>query len=126
MTEPKPTRPGVLIVDDEPDVRAYLGLALSREGFRVWAADGARQALELLRANPADIGVALVDVRMPGLDGPATLHELRRIKPDLRCLLMLGGLPPEDAPEAVCDGVLLKPFALSDVAAHLQGLWPAP
>src|SRR5205823_6259825 len=67
MSEPRPT--GVLLVEDQRNVREALALLLEREGFAVWPATGGAEALELLRAHAGEVGVALVDVQMPGLDG---------------------------------------------------------
>ena len=59
---------GVLVVDDEPAVRSLLEVGLRREGLQVWSAAGGRQAVELYREHPGAIGVALLDVLMPGME----------------------------------------------------------
>lgn len=62
---------GVLIVDDEYDIRMLLGTLLEEEGYRVYQAADGNAALEQLRSHPEGL-VVLLDVVMP-LDGIATL-----------------------------------------------------
>jgi DNA-binding NarL/FixJ family response regulator len=77
-------------VDDEEAVSALLEVVLHQAGFRVWRATAAATAVELFAARRDDIALALLDVRMPGTDGPATLRALRAIDPALTCCFMTG------------------------------------
>src|SRR5262245_41951995 len=79
---------GVLVVDDDPGVRACLRACLEHAGFVVWQAGRGEEAIDLCRAHGTAIDVVLLDVHMPGLDGPATLRRLRAIKPALRSFFM--------------------------------------
>ena len=66
----------VLMIDDEPDIRRIGEMSLSAVGkFKVFMASGGDQGLEIARREKPD--VILLDVMMPGLDGPATLQKLR-------------------------------------------------
>src|SRR5271166_4072650 len=66
----------ILVVDDDPDIRKIAALALERlGGFRVILASNGAEALEMARDNQPD--VVLLDVSMPGADGPETLLALR-------------------------------------------------
>ena len=119
------TRPGVLVVDDDPQVRDLLGLALPRLGFTAWLAAGGEEALALFRRHREVISVALLDVRMSGLDGPATLRALRGVDPALRCCFMTGEAGGRAEAELLALGaeaVLYKPFSL----AELRRLLTAP
>jgi CheY-like chemotaxis protein len=73
----------VLVVEDDNDIRSLLSLALPLYGFTVLAACAGAEALERCRRHPESIGLAVLDVRMPGLSGPETLVALREIHP--RC-----------------------------------------
>ncbi|MEU5976090.1 response regulator transcription factor [Streptomyces sp. NPDC047315] len=88
-TPPDPTPPvRVLLADDEALVRAGVRAILASEpGIEVVAeaADG-RQAVELALAHRPD--VALLDVRMPGLDGLRAAAELRRLAPDVAPVML--------------------------------------
>lgn len=114
--------PGVLVVDDDALVLNLLHLLLRREGFPVWLARGGAAAIEVFRREQANIEVALLDVRMPGLDGPQTLAELRRIRPDLVCCFMSGSPEPHTAADLRALGiahVFPKPFPIDEVVAVL-------
>jgi CheY-like chemotaxis protein len=126
MTPSPPTgaAPGLLLVDDDADVRALLDAVLSRSGFRVWLAAGGAEAVEVLR-QAGQVALALLDVRMPGLDGPATLRELRRLDPGLRCCFLTGDPGDYDVEGLLALGaerVFLKPFRLPELAAALRAL----
>src|SRR6516164_9812889 len=74
-------RPCVLVVDDEPLVRAILQLGLERDNFDVWLASNGRDAIEVYEKRCDKIAVVLLDVGMPGLDGLQTLDALRKLNP---------------------------------------------
>jgi CheY-like chemotaxis protein len=65
----------VLIVDDEPDGRALLIRLLQEAGAEVVAAEGAHQALDILRRAP--VQAILSDIGMPGMDGYEFLQRVR-------------------------------------------------
>jgi CheY-like chemotaxis protein len=79
----------VLIVDDDEDVRAFLVMILEESGLRVLSAPDGQTAADLLRTEPG-VGLALLDVKMPGMDGPETLALLRQIEPGLKCCFVTG------------------------------------
>ena len=68
----------ILVVDDEESMRHYLTKTLGREGYEVIAASDGPEALCLAQERPPDL--ALVDVRMPGMDGVAVMRSLRATK----------------------------------------------
>lgn len=68
----------VLLVDDEPDIRRIGELTLRAVGkLKVLLAASGQEAIEVVRRERPD--VVLLDVMMPGLDGPATLAQLRAL-----------------------------------------------
>ena len=116
-------KPGVLVVDDEQHIRQLLTLVLAREGFAVWSAAGGRAAAEFYRQHQDRIGVVLLDVRMPGLDGRGALAALQRINPDVRVLFVSGDTGQYE-PEALLGmgaaGVLQKPFDLAELSRAVR------
>lgn len=94
---PPPPRLGALVVADE-SVYRLLEAALRPLAFAVFAARTSRQAVELYAVHHAAIAVVLLDLRLPDLDGPATLASLREVDPGVRCCFLSedsGGAPPE-------------------------------
>ncbi len=81
---------GVLLVDDTPFICSLLKGLLVSHSFQVWTAESGTEALEIFRAHSSKISVALLDVQMPGLDGPETAEELLKINPDLPYCFMSG------------------------------------
>ena len=116
-------KPGVLVVDDEYLVRIMVQLGLERNGFGVWLASGGREAIELYRKHRDSIAVVLLDVRMPGLDGPQTLDALRELNPGVRACFMSGDTgahEPEGLRQRGAACVIAKPFQLEDLANVLR------
>ncbi len=122
-------KPGVLVVDDDPAVRQLLALVLARDGLAVWSAPSGRAAIEFYRLHPERIGAVLLDVRMPGLDGPHTLAALREINPQVRALFVSGDTGDHD-PEVLlalgAAGVLQKPFDLGELSDAVSRLLAQP
>jgi len=82
------SRPRILIVDDEADIRSSLKMILEYEEMEpVEAADG-NQALALAAESAPD--AVLLDIKMQGMDGLEVLAELRRLKPELPVVMISG------------------------------------
>jgi two-component system, OmpR family, response regulator len=117
--------PGVLVVDDEHMVRILVQLCLERNGFEVWLASNGDEAIELYQDNKDCIDVVLLDVCMPGLDGPHTLAALRKLNPKVRACFMSGNLGAFRSEELIQLGaacVIAKPFHLNELASQLWQL----
>jgi two-component system C4-dicarboxylate transport response regulator DctD len=127
VSEPTVRPPGVLLVDDQAVVRDTLARWLQHNGFIVWPAAGGGEAVALLACHASAIDLALIDQRMPGLDGLATLKALRAACPALVCCLMGGHIDETTDQQALRAGaacVLDKPLLLRDLAGTLRGLLP--
>jgi CheY-like chemotaxis protein len=121
---------GVLVVDDEAPVLSVLAARLRIEGYKVWLASHGHQAIELYQRHLEEIAVVLLDVLMPGLDGPHTLIALQKLRPTVRCCFMTGNPRPyleEDLLQMGAARVFRKPFAfieVLDALNHLVGRSP--
>jgi DNA-binding response OmpR family regulator len=116
---------GVLLVDDDEDVRDVLTISLQHAGFSVWAAADGREALDLFCRHREGIDLVLLDVRMPRLDGPQTWAALREMNARLRCCFMsghVGGYTVEQLRDMGAEDVFLKPFHPADLARALSAL----
>ena len=118
-------RPGVLVVDDEPPLRAMLQLSLERDGFDVYLASDGRDAIELYEKHRDNIAVVLLDVRMPGLDGLQTLDALLKLNPKVQVCLMTGGTGADELETLRQRGAayaIAKPFRLDQLANVMRQL----
>lgn len=120
-----PTRPTVLVVDDDAGVRRVASKALRRAGYDVVEARGGAEAIELTQDRDDRIDLLLTDVVMPGMNGRELSERLRSEWPDLPVLFM--SAYAED--EVFLHGVrvaqmnfLPKPFSLEELIETVDGL----
>lgn len=115
------SRPRVLLIDDDPDIREALTEELELEGFEVVPAGSGADALTL--AGEAPVDVVLTDLRMPGMDGFTAIAELRRLQPGLRAIVATGltGDEVRDRAAALggCD-FIEKPYDLDRLIGLLR------
>ena len=113
----------VLVVEDDPDVRAALTRALSFEGYDVAIAEDGGRALEAVLHDPPS--VIVLDGMMPFVDGLETCRRLRA-RGDETPILMLTALRAVsdrvDGLDAGADDYLAKPFALEELLARIRAL----
>jgi len=113
------TKGRILIVDDELVVRDSLGKWFLSEGYEVEMAAGAREALESVQNKEYDL--ALIDIKMPGMDGMELQGRLREADPDLLVIIMTGYASVDTAVQALKRGAydyIAKPFD-PDELVHL-------
>jgi DNA-binding NtrC family response regulator len=106
----------ILVIDDEEIMREILETLLTREGYEVRLASSGAEGLEIARALQVD--AAIVDIMMPGIDGIATLDELKRIDEDLAVIMITAYASVESAISAMKAGAfdyITKPFKNDEV-----------
>lgn len=114
----------ILIVEDDADLRSALADAMSDTGAEIVTAEDGVDALHQLRDGPAP-AVVLLDLRMPRLDGPAFLRELRadaRFE-HLPVITMTGGASRDEDGEVVAR--LRKPLDLDGLLEIVESLLDA-
>ena len=102
----------ILVVDDEVDTCRNLSDILTDLGYRVDIAFDGFSALELVRKNPYDI--ALLDLKMPGMDGLTLYREMRKLRSSTVAIVVTAYASKATAEEALAAGawqVLAKPVA---------------
>jgi CheY-like chemotaxis protein len=72
-------------VDDDESMRSLLERGLGQGGFEVFLAKDGPEAVEFYGQQGSGIDLVLLDICMPGLDGPQTLRALRQQHPSVRC-----------------------------------------
>jgi len=92
----------ILVVDDEKNIRRTLRMILEGEGYAVSEAESAEQALEVLQAEPVDLGI--FDIRLPGMDGLSLLSKARELWRDLPVIMISGHADTSDVVDAVKRG----------------------
>jgi DNA-binding NtrC family response regulator len=97
------SRVRILVVDDEPSICESLLDYLEDFGFEVLAACGADEALEILAKEPRD--VAIIDIRLPGMNGDHLVMKAHHLQPDLRFLIHTGSSNYHPTEELVQIGV---------------------
>jgi two-component system response regulator PilR (NtrC family) len=105
-----------LIVDDEQGIRQLLTLVFERAGHNVRTAENGRRAVELLRAEAADLIIS--DVKMPDMDGIELLRAARELLPDVAVVMMTAFATVETAREAFklgADDFVQKPFDVDEL-----------
>ncbi len=78
----------VLLVDDEEVFRANAKTLFKKRGFQVETAASGPEAIEAVKRNHYD--VVILDIKMPGMDGNEVLYALKRIKPELKVIILTG------------------------------------
>ncbi len=128
MTEKSLTR--ILLVEDEPDIQVIARLALERiGGFRVHVCSNGHEALEQAQDYMPDL--ILLDVMMPGMDGPTTLGELRQMPAiaAVPVIFMTAKVQPHEVQEYKALGaldVISKPFDPLTLSSTIKNIWGHP
>ncbi len=120
MTE---TRRGILLIDDEVIVLKSAKRLLEKKGYTVLTAEDAFAAIEILRDHACEIGVILLDLSMPGMEGEEALENILSIDPKAKVILFSGysrtmELDPLFQMGAV--GHIQKPFDIKDLTALID------
>jgi len=110
----------VLMVDDEAQFRATTERILTRRGFQTIMAASGEEAIKKLDKNP---DVVVLDIKMPGMDGHETLHEIKKRRPELPVIILTGHGALPSAIEARDKGAfdyLTKPCDIDTLAAKIN------
>ncbi len=111
----------LLVVDDEPNYRIVLSELLSDEGYTVFTADNAEQAIKIVKDS--DLDLVLTDMRMPGKDGIELLHEIKAFNPSLPVIMVTAFGEVDKAVSAMQAGAfnyLTKPFKNEELLISIK------
>jgi DNA-binding response OmpR family regulator len=122
-----PASRGVLIVEDEPELRSLFALLLEMENLIVFQANDGQSGLEALQRHRDSIDLVITDLGLPQLGGIELISRVRSIKPSLK-IIGTSGLSGGDMEEMVraagADAFIPKPFtpheAIKKVKEMLQ------
>jgi DNA-binding NtrC family response regulator len=108
--------PGILIVDDEKNIRLTTSQALASLGYEISTAVNGDDALKQLAEK--EFRLILLDLRMPGVDGMDVLRQVVKLRPDIRVIIVSAHGTIENAVEAMKLGAVdfvQKPFAPKEI-----------
>ncbi|MFQ6002797.1 MAG: sigma-54-dependent transcriptional regulator [Candidatus Zixiibacteriota bacterium] len=111
----------ILVVDDELFVRELLFEFLSKEEYEVVLADCGEKAVEAVKSEPVE--VALIDLKMPGMDGIETLKKIKEVDPSTLSIIMTGYPTIESSIQALRCGAydyVIKPFKLNELKNSVE------
>jgi len=120
------TPQNILCVEDDEDIRTVLELALSVGGFNAAICGSGAEALERVTAFRPDL--LLLDVMMPGMDGPATLRALRKLPQTghTPAVFLTAKVQPAEVREYLAAGacaVIPKPFDPVKLPERIKEIW---
>jgi PAS domain S-box-containing protein len=113
----------ILVVDDEPGLRALAKSGLRQRGFDVVTVESGEQALDILRKGEPHVDLVVLDLTMPGLSGEKVLRAIRGFQPNLPVLIASGYATVQSQSSWVAAGAmgfLAKPYRIQDLASKLR------
>ncbi len=128
-TAPWSATGSVLVIDDEESIRGLTRHMLVKMGFDVTTAADGREGVEVFRQMAESNPLVLLDLTMPRLDGAGAFSQIRRIRPDVRVILMSGYNEHSIAEQFAGKGPLgfiQKPFRLNELRDLIRLTLEAP
>lgn len=114
----------VMILEDEVSIRSFVVINLKRAGYEVVEAGTGEEALELLKANP-DVGVAILDIMLPGIDGFEVCRSIRATDKKIGIIMLTARSQEMDKITGLMTGAddyMTKPFSVSELLARVEAL----
>jgi len=121
--EAKKSTESVLIVDDQDMILAVARDMLKALGYKVFTAQGGKEALAIYNENKKSIDVVILDMIMPSMSGGETFDKLKAINPDVRVILSSGYSINGQATEIMqrgCNGFIQKPFNIKELSQKIR------
>ena len=116
---------GVLVVEDDNELRKIFVLLLESEGFTVHQADDGQVALDVLAAHPGEIQMVITDLGLPRIGGVELIKKIRDMGGDVR-IIGTSGFGAKNVREMVlaagADEFFSKPFSVGDVIDRVIAL----
>jgi DNA-binding response OmpR family regulator len=120
--------PGILIVEDDRELREMLKVSLTRHKYSILEAENGKDAIAHFR--PAVTDLVVTDLIMPEEDGLKVIMKLRELKPGLKIIAISGGgkAGPGSylnmAKALGADAIFSKPFSINELISRIESLLP--
>ena len=118
----------ILLVEDEELLAMVTRAALEAKGYSVLHARDGVEAIELFRDNQEQIGLVLSDFGLPKMSGVEAIERMKRLRPDLKCILVSGYLDPEqraDIEGSKVNDIIEKPYLPRDILRRIREILDA-
>ena len=115
----------VLILEDEENIRSFVVINLKRAGYEVIEAGCGEEALNKLRENP-DIGVAILDIMLPDIDGFEVCRRIRATSKQMGVIMLTARTQEMDKVTGLMTGAddyVTKPFSPAELIARIDALF---
>ena len=115
----------VMILEDEVSIRSFVVINLKRAGYDVVKAGTGEDALELLKQNP-DVGVAILDIMLPGIDGFEVCRNIRATDKKIGIIMLTARSQEMDKITGLMTGAddyMTKPFSPAELTARIDALF---
>ncbi len=115
----------VLIMEDELNIRSFVVINLKRAGYDVIEAGNGEEALEKLQRNPS-IGVAILDIMVPGIDGFEVCRRIRATNSKMGIIMLTARTQEMDKITGLMTGAddyMTKPFSPAELTARIDALY---
>lgn len=115
----------VLIMEDEENIRSFVVINLKRAGYDTIEAATGQEALDRLRDNP-DIGVAILDIMVPDIDGFEVCRRIRATSKQMGIIMLTARTQEMDKITGLMTGAddyVTKPFSPAELTARIDALY---
>lgn len=107
----------ILVIDDEPFIRELVKEILTSRGFEVYTAESGIEGLKVFKEKREEIGLIILDLVMPGMDGYETFSRLKGIDDDIKVVIITGYAPIRE--DRISEGeviaIVKKPFTAQEL-----------
>jgi two-component system cell cycle sensor histidine kinase/response regulator CckA len=115
----------IMLVDDEPSIRAAIRKYMELSGFRISAFGDGHQAVRFFQEQSRSIELVLLDLIMPDISGPQVFHELKQTDPEVKVIFISGYNDSQTVRELLANDharFLQKPFSFDTLLATISGI----
>ena len=115
----------ILVLEDEANIRSFVVINLNRAGYETIEAGSGEEALEQLRLNP-DVGVALLDIMLPDMDGFEVCRRIRAGNSKIGIIMLTARTQEMDKVTGLMTGAddyVTKPFSPAELTARIDALY---
>jgi signal transduction histidine kinase len=120
---PLVSEPTILVIDDEEGVLKTIQSLIEKLGYKVLGAQSAKEAIELTNSYEGAIDLALLDIKLPDMEGGALYPIIKQARPHMKVIVCSGyslDLGVKEILAAGAQGFLQKPFAFKTITSKLK------